>query len=344
MKRVVLLFINICMLLYSGSVVFGQEILTGYVIKIEESLIYFDRGYLDGVQSGQTYTLYRSIPELGEKNIGIIQILQVFPEVSVGKLLESFDRDKVSMLDMIDIPVFEPTGEEDTFEEMPELSKDFYIPSIVHQKIETAPAGRNIPIYIRAHGYDELQGVYIIYKVGNKGEWRNQELEFKEGDMYSGMISGEEITERSIFYFISALDINNRIGFLGSPDNPIKIRIEGNILQAEKTSLRSSEIFSAPGKGRFPLSILVPGYQQIKSGRKTRGFAIIGLEAGAIAGTVTSKDFRGTYITAAVLIYLYNIVDGYYITNLVNLKPSFPSAGTGSLQKEFFPISVQFSF
>ena len=74
MNRVVL-FIIIGLFVFHDAdrLLYGQDMTVGYVVKIEGTLIYIDRGYLDGVQSGQTYTLYRNPPRSpGGVNIGVI--------------------------------------------------------------------------------------------------------------------------------------------------------------------------------------------------------------------------------------------------------------------------------
>jgi len=287
--------------------VYSQEIVTGYVIKIDENLLYFDRGSNDNVRIGDEFKLLRDMPEgRRDKNIGIVQITQIFPEISVGKLTEIVKNEKPSVLDKIEIaPIIEMPEQLKNLDEV----NDFLIPIIYHNKITSVEKGKDIDIVVRADAFEGLKDLYVMYISEGFNEWERIDLISYRGDIYFCKIPSEGVIGDTLKYFLKAEDINDRSASLGNETDPIRIDIVSSLFQEisedllkEKSDKKKSSI------GR----LLIPGYTQLKQNEVGKGYMIMGLQSAAILGGFIADKNNGMYFGTAAIIYLYNIFDGIF--------------------------------
>ena len=286
---------------------YSQKIVTGYVIKIDENLFYFDRGSNDNVRIGDEFKLLRDMPEgRRDKNIGIVQITQVFPEISVGKLTEIVKNEKPSVLDKIEIaPIIEIPEQLKNLDEQ----DDFLIPIIYHNKITSAEKGKDIDIIVRTNAFEGLKDLYVMYISEGYNKWEKVDLISYRGDIYFCRLPSEGVIGDTLKYFIKAEDINDRSASLGNETDPIKINIVSSLYQEvsidflkEKSDKKKSSI------GR----LLIPGYTQLKQNEVGKGYMIIGLQSAAILGGFIADENNGIYFGTAAIIYLYNVLDGIF--------------------------------
>src|SRR3989339_116233 len=155
------LFLLVVILLINFSYTLAQKVVIGYVIKIENNLLYFDRGKIDNVGIGDEFTLLRDMPEgQANKKIGIVEVTQVFDKMSVGRIKNVVSGEKPSVLDKIEIaPII------DIPNELKKLKQrdDFLSPIIKHNPVKIAPNGQDIDIIVRAHAYQDLKGVFLTH-------------------------------------------------------------------------------------------------------------------------------------------------------------------------------------
>jgi len=286
---------------------YSQEIITGYVIKIDENLLYLDRGSDDNVRIGDEFKLLRDMPEgRKDKNIGIIQITQVFPEISVGKLTEIVKNEKPSVLDKIEIaPIIEIPEQLKNLDEQ----DNFLIPIIYHNEITSVEKGKDIDIIVRANAFEGLKDLYVMFLSEDINDWERIDLISYRGDIYFCKITSEGVIGDTLKYFIKAEDINDRSTSLGNETDPIKINIVSSLYQeVSKDFLKEKFDEKRSSIGR----LLIPGYTQLKQNEVGKGYMIMGLQSAAILGGFIADKNNGMYFGTAAVIYLYNIFDGIF--------------------------------
>ena len=286
---------------------YSQEIVTGYVIKIDENLLYFDRGSDDNVRIGDEFKLLRDMPEgRKDKNIGIVQITQVFPEISVGKLTEITAGENPSVLDKIEIaPIIEIPEQLKNLDEQ----DNFLIPIIYHNEITSVEKGKDIDIIVRANAFEGLKDLYVMFLSEDINDWERIDLISYRGDIYFCKIPSEGVIGDTLKYFIKAEDINDRSASLGNETDPIRINIVSSLYQeVSKDFLKEKSDEKRSSIGR----LLIPGYTQLKQNEVGKGYMIIGLQSAAILGGFIADKNNGMYFGTAAIIYLYNIFDGIF--------------------------------
>ncbi|MFC1558771.1 hypothetical protein ACFL40_05405 [candidate division KSB1 bacterium] len=305
MKKLLLILVLIFLFLGVGST-FAQNIVTGYVIKIESNLLYFDRGTVDNVNIGDEFSLLRDLPDgRMDKNIGVIEITQVFPEMSIGKLKSAVPGEKPSVLDKVKIaPVVKVPDELKNLEQ-----KDkFLAPIIHHSPIKTAKKGGDIDVIVRAHAYQDLKDIFMAYRAGALQPWGKKEMLSYQGDVYFSKIPKEIISGDSVHYYVKAVDVDNRSYSIGNPSMPLSIFITTGMYQSASNKNSALSFF----KNKEMQKVLIPGYVQLKRNETAKGYAIIGLQAATILGGIIADKNNGLYFGCAGLVYAYNIFDALF--------------------------------
>jgi len=307
-KNILFIFlIKIIFILLIFVSAYSQEIVIGYIIKIDENLLYFDRGSNDNVRIGDEFKLLRDMSEgRRDKNVGIVQITQVFPEISVGKLTEIVKNEKPSVLDKIEIaPIIKIPEQLKNLDEM----DDFLSPIIYHNKITSAEKGKDIDIVVRADAFEGLKDFYVMYIAEGFNEWERIDLISYKGDMYFCKIPSEGVIGDTLRYFIKAEDINDRSASLGDETDPIRINIVSSLYQEVSKDFLKEK---SGKKINIIRRLLIPGYTQLKQNEVGKGYMIIGLQSAAILGGFIADKDNGMYFSTAAIIYLYNIFDGIF--------------------------------
>ena len=305
MKKSLLIITAVCLFLGVGST-FAQKIITGYVIKIESNLLYFDRGTVDNVNVGDEFSLLRDLPDgRMDKNIGVIEITQVFSEMSVGKLKSAVPGGKPSVLDKIEIaPVVKVPDE---LKNLGQKDK-FLAPIIHHSPIKTAKKGNDIDVIVRAHAYQDLKDIFMAYRAGALQRWEKKEMLSYQGDVYFSKIPKEIISGDSVHYYVKAVDVDNRSYSMGNPSMPLSIFITSGTYQSTVRKNNAADFF----KNIRTQKIFIPGYVQLKRNETAKGYAIIGLQAATILGGMIADNNNGLYFGCAGLVYAYNIFDAMF--------------------------------
>ena len=305
-KYFLLLFCIIFIFIFFENV-YSQKIVTSYVIKIEGDLLFFDRGLKDDVRIGDEFKLLRDMPDgLKSKHIGIIEIIQVFPEISIGKISEIVIGEKPSILDKVEIaPVTEiPNELKDLYS-----NEELLAPHIFHNKITSSAKGEDINIVVRADAFEKLKELYLSYISKESNDWKRIDLVTYKGDVYFGKIESGKIAGDTVKYFLTAIDIDGRKSTYGDSINPIKVMLTSSSYQNNIISSISSN------KGREIKNYFIPGYTQLKRNELSKGYMIISLEAVSILGGLIADKHSGIYFGSAVIVYLYNIFDGFFGSN-----------------------------
>ncbi len=283
----------------------AQQLVISYVIKIDDNLLYFDRGANANIRIGDEFRLLRDMPDnRDDKKIGVVRITQVFPEVSIGKIIEITADEKLSVLDKIEIsPVVE----------IPELLKnisendDFLAPVIHHNRVQIAEKGKDIDLIVRANALEGLNNLYTKYISDGLVEWERVDFLSYESDIYFCRIPSENILGDSLRYFIIAEDIDGRTASVGIESDPVKVNLVSSLFGETKKTVP----YAASGSyWKINKRIFIPGYMQLKRKELGKGYMIITLEAASLIGGIVADKNNGIYLGTAAAVYLYNIFDG----------------------------------
>jgi len=283
----------------------AQQLIISYVIKIDNNLLYFDRGTDANIRSGDEFGLLRDMPDgRDDKKIGVVRITQVFSEVSIGKIIEITADEKPSVLDKIEIS---PVVEIPEFLKNMGESSDFLAPIIHHTKVQIAEKGKDIDLIVRANALEGLNNLYIKYISDGFVEWERIDFLSYESDIYFCRIPSENISGDSLRYFIVAEDISGRIASVGIESDPVKVNLVSSLFGETNKTLP----YAASGSyWKINKSMFIPGYMQLERKELGKGYMIITLEAAALLGGIVADKNNGIYFGTAAAVYLYNIFDG----------------------------------
>jgi hypothetical protein len=92
---------------------------------------------------------------------------------------------------------------------------DFEPPLIQHTPITTAQAyGMDIPLNATADDPAGVLAVEVFYRQETSSEWKSRSLEFVGGNLYQGIIPGDDVASAGMRYYLEASDMLENGGCL----------------------------------------------------------------------------------------------------------------------------------
>jgi len=290
----------------------GQELLIGYVIKIQDNLVFIDRGSGDGLSIGDQYDVYTTREDkLGQIKVGTVMVTQVFEKVSVAKLLSIVPGETLKMLDTI---FFENRPVRKMRIDALPLSERELRPLLVHHAAQMSISGEDLNIFARVSGITPIQSVHVFFHLSGTMGWQRIPLDHQVGDLYVCTIPGSRLEPGMLSYYLTAVDEEDRTGNLGTEDEPIMVDMisETETQDQMLASIENRRVFRK--EKSFTPAVLVPGLGQMNRGERTKGFVLLGGSLATLIAGITADNNNGTYFGILSAIYVYHFVDLYWLS------------------------------